>query len=364
MKKVLISISAFTVLATSLFGGLALAQNKTFQGGNSNRGVVVTPVTIYLTGDRGQTISNETTQFKVTNDFGVDAATKIYPKVFNIKTDLKGTPITDLAQRSLDNDFAKWINLDTSEYNLEHNEIKDFKFTVKIPDNAAGGSHMAIIVLPRTQENPTVENAAAFARDQIGIPVFLTINKDIKFSSQPSKMFVTDIADKEKGFFWGGTARIQTEIFNDGNIYTRPQGNIFIHKGDKSKSIQTFKFNDDATLVGKDSKRLYSVDFSTGGFLSQEVKDGKIKSKLNWGKFFDFKFGRYYATYQGRIKPSEQVDAKLLNGQDAIVVEKTVSFYVFPIQIVILLGIAVLMIVIFIVKSKLGGSKKKDSKRL
>lgn len=326
---------------------------------NSKRGLILSPLVQTLQGERGQTV---TATYTLTNDFETVANVDVYPWTANFIQDEEGLPVIDDSERELKNDFAKWFVLEAPKVTLAHNERREFTYKVNIPDDAAPGTHSALILFPRTESErlDNGEDIVVGAKDQLGLPVLLTIGGEINFQSgeEESSMYISDILNVEKTFFTGGTARVNVNVNNPSNIYILPYGNVFIHKGDKANPIEQFEFNPNDLTVQQNNKRNFRFDFSTGEFITQTVNtEGQIENKLNWGKFFDFKFGKHYATYQARVKPAPEAGL----GDEVIVYEQTADFYIFPIQFIIMIITLLVVIVGFVIYRTIAGKSKKSN---
>jgi len=337
IKKFFFTFLLLTVF-TSSYSLLTRAETSTFSQDLNGRGMILSPGIQYFEGDRGQTLTGK---FNLRNDIESKIDVTIYPTVVNVLQKEDGSPEFDTSQRSLDFDFAKWFTLEKNEFGLQSRQNKEFTYTIKIPANATGGTHTAFILFPRVKDANAQLNNATGLNDQLGLPVFLTIKKDIDFKGSIKDMYTTDISNNKKSTFFYGNEVTHIIVDNPGNIYIRPFGNVFIHKGDTTKPIKTLDFNPNGTLVQQRSKREYQFEFSTNGFINESEKSWLSFKKYRFTKFFDFRFGRYYATYQAIIKPANEAGFEKEKG---IIVDQTVSFYVFPIQIIFVIVLVIILL--------------------
>lgn len=348
------SLFVFSSFLLFLCYSVILAQSD-FVG--SKRGLIMSPIVIYLKGERGTTLQNEDTYYKLTNDYETKASVIVYPRVVNITRNEEGNVKIDETQKDKKSDVASWVVLENKQHEIKHGETIKSEFKINIPDDADPGSHLFAILFSRSTDTNTT--TAVGINDNILLPVILTIDGEIKFESDVDSFFISDLLLKEQYFFWGGTAVVNVKIKNDSNIYVRPLGNIFIHQGDKTKPVETLTFNENGLIVSSNNSRNFRNSFSTNNFIKDKIVDGKIVWEPDWSKFFDFKFGRYYITYQSRIKPAPEAG---LENDKVIVVERTTEIFVFPIQILILIIVVILLIVAFIIWNYFKKSKKDGSK--
>lgn len=326
----------------------------------SKRGLIMSPIVIYLKGERGKTLKNENTYYKLTNDYETKASVIVYPRAVNIIRDEEGSVKIDETQKDKKSDVASWVVLENNKHEIKHGETIKSEFKINIPDNADPGSHLFAILFSRSSGDMDSNSTTVVGiNDNILLPVVLTIDGEIKFKSDIYSFYVSDLLLKEQSFFWGGTAVVNVKIKNDSNIYVRPLGNIFIHQGDKTKPVETLTFNENGLIVSSNNSRNFRNSFSTNNFIKDKIVDGKIVWEPDWSKFFDFKFGKYYVTYQSRIKPAPEAG---LENDKVIIVERTTEIFVFPIQILILIIVVILLIVAFIIWNYFKRSKKDGSK--
>ncbi|MCX8035089.1 MAG: hypothetical protein N3A71_02260 [Candidatus Dojkabacteria bacterium] len=336
--------------------GKVLAQSE-FVG--SKRGLIMSPIVIYLNGERGTTLKNEHTYYKLTNDYETKASVVVYPSVVNIIRDEEGNVKIDETEKDRKSDVASWVVLESTQHEIKHGETIRSEFSINIPDDADPGSHLFAILFARSPADTNTNSPAVGINDKILLPVILTIDGDINFESDIDSFFVSDLLLKEQSFFWGGTAVVNVKIKNNSNIYVRPLGNIFIHQGDKTKPVETLAFNENGLIISSNNSRNYRHSFSTNNFIKDKIVDGKIVWEFDWSRFFDFKFGKYYVTYQSRIKPAPEAG---LPNDKVIIIERTTEIFVFPIQILILIIVIVLLIVALVAWNYFKKSKKRENK--
>jgi hypothetical protein len=241
---------------------------------------------------------------------------------------------------------------------LDHREIKEFLVEIDVPLNAESGTHTAIIIFPRIQEVKTSGDNAATLLDQVGVPVFITVKGDVKFDAQIKSIETRDMNKNPTSNFYTQNVYIHTVIQNDSNIYVRPFGNIFIHQGDKTKPVGTIEFTPGIyNIVSSNSSREFVHTFEVNGFINDGESNWFSLNKYRFDKFFDFKFGTFYATYQARIRASDESNIDKKDG--IIVTEKTTKFFVFPVQLFLI--IPVLIIILAIIGYKVYKHRKNKS---
>lgn len=342
MKKILLTI----IVVLSLFAPVNAQGQKVYEQGSTGRGLFVT-----APGDSDliKTYSLEkggklTEKLNLTNDFQTPTPTMIYPQVVNFNVEINGSPVFDLSSRPASTNPSSWIKITPDNYLLDHREIKEFVLEVNIPLDAESGTHTAMIIFPRSKTITADGSNAAVLIDQVGIPVFITVKGDINFDANIKSFVAKDSDNAVQTNFFTQNVYFQTTIENKGNIYVRPFGNIFIHQGDKTKSIGEIEFTPRVyNIINKDSSREFQHIYEVNPFINDQEKNWFSLNKYRFDKIFDFKFGTYYATYQARIRASDE--SGLSDKEKYIVTEKTVEFFVFPAQLFLIIPILVGLLV-------------------
>lgn len=282
------------------------------------------PYEFFLTAEREATI---TLPIKVTNTYEDNEALEYTVLVKNIYTDSNGLIRDDDEGRELHSNLAQWIISPSETITIAKNETKDLIFTINVPAEAADGSHAAAIHL----------NGSIFTYT---IPVLLTVNSNLYFN--PS---VQSITTEPQNIFTSGDISVKTFIENKGNVYFRPYGDIFIHRGDKNKPVEIYSFNEEGDLVLPDYTIGYVNSISGNKFI--DPNESSFFKKYKFINFFNTKFGKYYATYQPIIKIADETQTKEMYMDSEGV---TTVFYVIPIQYVISVVIVSLILMLYVVR--------------
>ncbi|MFW5719874.1 MAG: hypothetical protein ACOCXT_02495 [Candidatus Dojkabacteria bacterium] len=358
MKSSLIYCTIFVLL---LSGAVVYAEsqviNSEMNNSVSGRGTILTPTIEFLQGDRGEII---TSSFTVSNDFPEKQEIALYPVSANTLQNPDGEPTIDYADRSKENDFASWFSV-VDVIALEHQQSKTISYSVQIPENANSGTYSALILFPTTEINDISNDILGTGvTDRLGLPVFLTVKGDISLDTGAS-MRITDLAGQDKSNFFFGIEQTQITVQNTGNVFVKPYGDVFIYKDSLAEPVATIPFNEENKLVHSQSDRTFMFDFSTSEFVKQELaEDGTISNKIQWNKFFDMRFGRHKVTYKAMIIPADE-NVEVANAP--MIFEETAEFFIFPVQLPLLLVLSIIIGGLFLTFRILKSKKTKSGNK-
>ena len=315
---------------------------STFEQTPQGRGLVVTPDVIYLRGDRGQTLNSK---YSITNDNIATASVTVYPRTANFIQNKDGSPVEDTQPRSIDSDFAKWVQLSSAQVTVQQKEIKPLNFTVQIPSTAPFGTYYGLLILSKVDPKaPQTQTTASntFAVDQVEIPMILTVGDitNIKENADIADMYTSDYSGSKETSFYASNPQIHISITNTGNSYVIPQGDVFIYKTDKTNPTESLPFNKNGLIVQQGNVRDYVINESVNGFINDSVNSWFTMDKYNFSRFFDFKIGTYNATYDALITPPKELNST----SNFIVKERSISYFAFPVQIIVLVFLILIII--------------------
>jgi Bacterial protein of unknown function (DUF916) len=293
----------------------------------------------FLKGEPGHQIE---ATYTLTNTTSQKETTTVYSTISNFIISKDGLLRNDTTERTSDQNLASWITLANPEVKLNQGESKNVRFTVKIPDGAKGGTFSALATFATTPREEKSFLTAENTGMQLGLPIFVTIAKDVSFTGDIQSMAITDQGDTPRQLFLSPSAKLNIEIQNTGNVYTIPVGDVFVYKKEKT-GAKAIPFNTEGLLIQPGNSRNYSLSIPLNGLINEGEKS--LFKKINVRQFFDFKFGEYNATYQAILTPSPEAGLSL---GAATITEKTISFFVLPVQLIILV---LLLLTVFVYSS-------------
>jgi hypothetical protein len=312
--------------------------------------------------------SSITKSFNVTHDYqDENKQVTLYTKALDFTSDnVSGTPkFLPTGTLSPKASLASWIKVDKSSINLSKKGQKELvTFTITVPQDAEPGGKYAAVLLteqPNIDEilskNPNTQNLAL--TKQIGPIVLLTIGGDIKKELSLESIHTEDINAKKTTFFFNTPVSFVSNIKNTGNVHLIPKGDIYIYKGsDHNKFVAKLDLNAPKSYTLPNSTRVITNTWDESFINSVKEKDasGKeiVKTVYDWNKLSKLRIGKYNAkiiySYDGESQTHEM----------------TLSFWVIPLGLIILVGgiLALITLIILYKVYKKKNKKKSDDFKL
>lgn len=307
----------------------------------------VSPPFLSLTTDPGQEITSE---FRIRNNNNFDEYYHIKLQKFETAENGEGVALRELDSGD---EFAKWMSVDPQEFELDANQTRTVKVTIKPPNSAALGYYYALVI---SRLSKSSVNQGAAISGSAAVPVLLTVRSE----NTQREVKIGDLkTDKLIYEYLPVTFGVTVE--NTGNIHTIVAGDLFIDSS-FSKNVGSLPINQGRGSVLPNSRRTFSVIWDDGMIINaplmvdgQTIQDSKGKTKYSTKFDFDkplskFRFGKYTA------------HALLIydNGERDIPLEARVSFWVIPWRIILAaVGIIFAPVILFILIGKIKRRFKK-----
>lgn len=371
VKKKFFTLTLTGFVVVSSFGNLLAGNLVRAQQVAEDKGITVSPIKYEIEAFPGETIEQEIKFFNTTS-----TEKTLYLDVLNFE------PIGESGYPSplftddypYEASLKMWIELEKKEVTVKpvtpvENIASVVKFRITIPTNAAPGGHYAMIkqsLKPPGADTQLEGSGLAFSPESAAL-VILNVAGDDTREGSSEEFFVTNPYLNENNrnaisLFEFPPVLFVARLKNSGNSHFKPQGNIFLYKGDKQ--IATFKLNEnEGNILGNSIRRFEEGVWGEETFIYRSpllddsgnpIKDdaGNTKSKirLNWKNFPNIPFGKY--------------KAKLAGVYDDNGVKKTISdeviFWVIPWRLILLVLIILLVIVVLVLTGVVGrkGVKK------
>ena len=237
-----------------------------------------------------------------------------YPEVFDFKPkDETGTPdfILDAQDGSYAYSLASWIKISTEGIKLEPNESAALNFNITVPANAEPGGHYAGILFGTSP--PKVGGTQIAISNKVGSLLLVRVAGDAKETATVEEF------STPKDFFENGPVPFTVRVNNTGNVHVQPKGVIEI-KNTFGKTVATFPVNEDSANVLPQSIRAFL--------------DGE--NNINWNPS-GLTIGKFTATMT------------LAYGDPAKNLTDTVSFWIVPWKILLVLLLAIIITILLLV---------------
>jgi len=305
--------------------------------------VITSPLPIKINTAPGQTVQ---TDLRIKNQGTQPEAIKVGLMKFAASGDNGQPNLYDLSKQD---QFSSWVHFSPEVFTADPNIWYTVTMTIDVPPTASLGYYMAVTFSPADASTTT---GAANLNGSVATLVLLNVVTPDENRALSLVSFETD-----HELYEYLPVNFKIKIHNSGNIYVSPAGNIFIQRG--SKVVDTVDFNDAGGSVLPQSNRVYTASWTNGFPLYVEkLVNGKPvpdnhdipKETLKWDftQVSKFRFGEY--------------SAKLLavydNGTQDVPLEATVSFWVVPWKMLLLL-LAIILLVGFGLFSALRSTGKK-----
>lgn len=287
--------------------------------------LTVSPVKLELRGDPGTTTGGT---FQLINE--QDETLTFYVSYANFEAQGEdGVPHFVDSTSGL----ATWMRLVPNEMNsvtLEPGTSVDISYEVLIPSDAQAGGYFGAIFWGSSPANGEASEALAVGA-KVGILVFLTVNGDVEEGGGLLEFGTKD----DQSFFTSLPVHFFYRFSNDGGDRIIPTGTLSV-KNVLGMTTAVLPLNSAESNVLPTSTRRFEELW--GNALTLENPSFFEIAREQWGQFA---FGRYTA------------ELSLSYGSEASTVTSSVQFWVFPWQLLLLLGgggFVLLALLVFTVK--------------
>lgn len=293
---------------------------------SSAHALTISPARIEVSGDPGATITKEIT---LLNDSKAGEET-FYVSYANFEAQGEtGSPLFVEPK----NDLGTWMDAGQA-VTLKANESKKINLTINIPNDAYAGGHFAVVFFGNNPNNEGQVSVGA----KTGTLVLLSVNGNVLeagglsyFNTQNNKFFYNSLP-----------VNLEYRWKNDGNDRVKPAGEVTIRNMIYLPAAR-INANSVSGNILPHSTRLFSVEW-----LKYKVNASEMTSTSFIGSFFNrvsyqwknFAMGPYIA------------NLNLVYGTENLKSSKSVFFFVFPWQLLLVI-IIILAIVLFIGKKLL-----------
>jgi hypothetical protein len=262
----------------------------------------VSPQILDVTANTGERITNT---FKLTN---------ASQETLRIKTTAKNfTPNGEEGAVSLTEDdttysIAKWINVEPSTTTLKPNSSQSFDVFIDVPEDAEPGSHFGSVVFQTIP--PEDEEAAALISQEIAPVMLVKVAGDVIESAA-----IEEFTTGQPNYSNQESIEFISRLKNNGSVHFKPVGQIVVKN-----------------MWGNEVTK---IDLEPKNVLPDSVR--KITSR--WDNF-GFLIGRYTA------------ELTVVSGDSQQISMASTSFWVFPYQTILPIGVVLLVIAYLLFKGR------------
>lgn len=252
---------------------------------------------------------------------------ELYPSAGNFTADGDGgQPKYEIGTTAIESDsrfsIADWISFYAPKIALLPEQVVEFRFRIKVPENAEPGGHYGVVFLGTKPPEEKDEKSQVALSTMVGSLLLVRVPGDIREEARIEEF-------SAPWFFWTPPVSFTTFLRNTGNVHIRPQGEAIINDW-RGKDIERIDMNPRKGNVLPESRRKFDV-----------VWNPEIKH------FWDIPIGKFRATL------------KVAYGQSDQSLSQEISFWILPKWLLITVGVLLLLCIIVIVIIR----RKKRKKR-
>lgn len=233
-----------------------------------------------------------------------------------------------------------WVRFSKNNVLAQPNVWNKVNFTISLPANAQLGYYLAVILTPNRQ----ISNPKTVAKYQGANAILVLVNTNS--ANEQQKLAIVKFASAQS-IYQFLPATFQLTIHNSGNIYTSPQGDIYISRTMNGPVIASLAFNPSAGNILPNSSRTFTVNWNQGFPVYQFKRvnnqivsnaNGQPDQNLNWNvnNLADFRIGQYYAKAVV-VYSNNNIDVPL---------KANLSFEVLP-WVIIIISLIIIILILF-----------------
>lgn len=237
------TVGRLTLLIAVLFLLFGVSSSTLAQNGTA--GITVTPVRDEFTIARGATIQRE---LRVINP--INKTVTLYPRVLDFYTDNdQGQPkFFNPGDKSNSYALSDWVSFSSNSLEIAPNQEVGFDVTVTAPTDAEPGGHYGAVLFSTEQPNLTSDGSQIGVVGLVGTLLLATVPGGVVEKNAITTFKLPKIA-------LGSPVKITTTIHNQGNVHSKPAGQINIRRS--GQSVSTLKVNQGENNILPQSYRTF-----------------------------------------------------------------------------------------------------------
>lgn len=270
-------------------------------------GLQISPVLVELNADPGRTY---TVRLSLTNVTASDLTFDSFVNDFKAK-DESGAPVIDLKNESpATASIRSWVE-QIGSTSIDSRKSVDVIATINVPADAEPGGHYGVIRF--SGRAPDIDGVGVGLSASVGTLLLVRVSGEINESLDVKEFFVSQ-NEKQSSFFERGPIVITTRFVNTGNVHVKPIGQVVV-RDMLGRTVSTVTVNQTKGNVLPDSIRRFDMKFDNS-----------------------LLFGRYTA------------DLSVAYGTKGQAIVRTISFWVVPWKLLLLIIIGVATLVFILVQ--------------
>ena len=256
---------------------------------------------------------------------------ELYPSAGNFTASGDdGQPKYEIGTTAIENtsafSIASWIAFYTPKVALLPEQVVDFKFRIKVPDNAEPGGHYGIVFLGTKPPEEKDQKSQVALSSMVGSLLLVRVPGDVREESHIEEF-------SAPWFFFTPPVNFSIFLRNTGNIHIRPQGEIALTDW-RGQTIDRMDINP-----------------KKGGVLPESRRNFDIAWRPDISHFWNIPVGKFRATLT------------VIYGQSSKTLSQQIAFWVIPKWLIITVGIFFALLIICIIFLIIRRRRKKRLQR-
>lgn len=245
---------------------------------------------------------------------------------------------------------VSWVHFSKTSFVAAPGVWNSVTMTVDLPKTAAYGYYYAVLFEPQAG----LSSGTSSSKIKGANAIFVLLNA--KVPGETNTLQVTSFSS-DKSLYQFLPADFTVVTHNAGNIFTIPQGDIYISRTPSGPSMATLDINPGLGNILPGTNRQFHAMWRDGSphyehkLLDGQIisdKNGKPKEVLSWnGSLSKFRFGKYYA----------RLVLVYNDGQQDVPVNAVVSFWVIPWTIIVVVLFIITLAAVGLWATLRGGGK-------
>jgi hypothetical protein len=252
---------------------------------------------------------------------------KIEARSFTLQNDSTKVNLQDTTPP----DIGNWVSFSQPRFTALPGEWTSEQITFNVPKTAGFSYSFALLISRQSDPKPT--SAGRLIKGSVA--VFTLVNVDRPGAT--SELKVSNFS-ASKHIYEYLPATFSVRFKNTGNTIAQPYGNIFVGRGSKNQNpLGTLTVNESKGYILPNTERTITTSWTDGFPVYKTVSsNGASNQKLiwNWADLSRLRIGRYTAHLVAVYNQA---------GRD-IPIEGTVSFWVIPWKVLLILFLVLLLV--------------------
>lgn len=242
---------------------------------------------------------------------------ELYPSAGNFTASGDGgEPKYEIGTTAIESDsrfsIADWVSFYTPKVALLPEQVVEFRFRIKVPEDAEPGGHYGVVFLGTKPPEDKDKEAQVALSTMVGSLLLVRVPGDVR-----EEMRVEEF--RAPWFFWTPPVAFTLFLRNTGTVHTRPSGDIAITDW-RGHTVERLDINPKKGSVLPESRRKFDTSWTP------EISH-----------FWNIPIGKFHATL------------KATYGQKSQEVSQQIAFWIIPKWLVITVGILFGLLVLFII---------------